>query len=94
MTLMEARSQVHHDTVVVPAGAGANDVRVFAERKAHRHVSPGQQVAFVYVHGSRSVSEDDTQLEWRYSYQVIEGCAVSPRGQQRSELTKQSQQLG
>ncbi len=94
MTLMEARSHVQHDTVVVPAGASANDVRGFAEGKARRHVSAGQQVAFVYVHGSRSVSEGDAQLEWRYSYQVIEGGAVSPPGQQRSELTKQSQQLG
>ena len=69
---MKGHSQVHHDTVVLSAGTSAKDARDAAERNARRHVSPDQQVAFVYLHGCSPVPDDDTQVKWRYSYQVGE----------------------
>lgn len=63
-------SRVHHDTVVVPTGTSSTDAHDAAARKASRNLSPDQEVAFVYLHGCRSVPEGDAQVEWRYSYQV------------------------
>lgn len=75
MTSTHARSRVHHDTLVIPAGTSADEVRDAAARHARQHMPPDQQVAFVYLHGSRPVPEDDTQVQWRYSYQVHNGAA-------------------
>ena len=47
-------------------------VRALAERKAQAQVGDDDMVAFLYLHGSRPVGgEYGTEVEWRYSYQVI-----------------------
>ncbi len=67
----ERAPQVHHDTLVLPAGTSANDARDAAERKARQRVSPNQKVSFVYLHGNSPVPDDDAHVEWRYSYQQM-----------------------
>ena len=43
-----------------------------AERKAQAQVGDDDMVAFLHLHGSRPVGgEHGTEVEWRYSYQVI-----------------------
>jgi hypothetical protein len=64
-------SNVRHDTIVVPERMSPAQVRALAERKAQAQVGEDDMVAFLYLHGSRPVG---TEVEWRYSYQVI------PRG--------------
>lgn len=68
-----ACSRVHHGTVVVPAGASEHEVREAVERQARRSLLPDQQAAFVYLHGCQPAAESDTQMRWRYSYQVNTG---------------------
>ena len=47
-------------------------VRALAERKAQAQVGDDDMVAFLHLHGSRPVGgEHGTEVEWRYSYQVI-----------------------
>jgi hypothetical protein len=65
-------SNVRHDTIVVPEGMGPDQVRALAERKAQAQVGENDQVAFLHLHGSRPTGgEHGTEVEWRYSYQVI-----------------------
>ena len=46
--------------------------KALAKRKAHAHVGDDNLVAFLHLHGSRPVGgEYGTEVEWRYSYQVI-----------------------
>jgi hypothetical protein len=63
---------VRHDTIVVPETMSAAQVRALAERKAQAQVGDDDVVAFLHLHGSRPVGgEHGTDVEWRYSYQVI-----------------------
>ena len=69
---MADASNVRHDTIVVPATMSPAQVRALAERKAQAQVGDDDMVAFLHLHGSRPVgSEHGTEVEWRYSYQVI-----------------------
>ena len=77
---MADASNVRHDTIVVPERMSPAvvpermspaQVRALAERKAQAQVGDDDMVAFLHLHGSRPVG---TEVEWRYSYQVI------PRG--------------
>ena len=73
-------SNVRHDTIVVPERMSPAQVRALAQRKAHAHVGDDDNlVAFVHLHGSRPVGgEYGTEVEWRYSYQVIPPAAQLP----------------
>ena len=72
---MADASNVRHDTIVVPERTSQAQVRALAKRKAQAQVGDDDMVAFLYLHGSRPVGgEYGTEVEWRYSYQVI------PRG--------------
>ena len=65
-------SHVRHDTIVVPERMSPAQVRALAQRKAHAHVGDDDLVAFLHLHGSQPVGgEYGTEVEWRYSYQVI-----------------------
>jgi hypothetical protein len=65
-------SNVRHDTIVVPTRTSQAKVRALAERKAQTQVGDNEMVAFLHLHGSRPVGgEHGTEVEWRYSYQVI-----------------------
>jgi len=76
---MADASNVRHDTIVVPERMSPAQVRARAERKAHAHVGDDDLVAFVHLHGSRPVGgEYGTEVEWRYSYQVIPPAAQLP----------------
>jgi hypothetical protein len=69
---MADASNVRRDTIVVPARMSPAQVRKLAERKAQTKVGDDDIVAFVYLHGSQPVGgESGTEVEWRYSYQVI-----------------------
>ena len=65
---MADASNVRHDTIVVPERMSPAQVRALAERKAQAQVGDDNLVAFLHLHGSRPVG---TEVEWRYSYQVI-----------------------
>ena len=72
---MADASNVRHDTIVVPERMSPAQVRALAKRKAQAQVGDDDMVAFLHLHGSRPVGgEYGTEVEWRYSYQVI------PRG--------------
>ena len=69
---MADASNVRHDTIVVPERMSPAQVRALAERKAQAQVGDDDVVAFLHLHGSRPVGgEHGTEVEWRYSYQVI-----------------------
>jgi hypothetical protein len=69
---MADASNVRHDTIVVPERMSPAQVRALAERKAQAQVGDKDMVAFLHLHGSRPVGgEHGTEVEWRYSYQVI-----------------------
>src|ERR1700681_2829783 len=69
---MADASNVRHDTIVVPETMSPAQVRALAERKAQAQVGDDDMVAFLHLHGSRRVGGDHgTEVEWRYSYQVI-----------------------
>ena len=69
---MADASNVRHDTIVVPETMSPAQVRTLAERKAQAQVGDDDMVAFLHLHGSRPVGgEHGTEVEWRYSYQVI-----------------------
>ena len=47
-------------------------LRTLAQRQAQAQVGDNDMAAFVHLHGSRPVGgEHGTEVEWRYSYQVI-----------------------
>jgi hypothetical protein len=76
-------SNVRHDTIVVPETMSPAQVRALAERKAQALVGDDDRVAFLHLHGSRPVGgEYGTEVEWRYSYQVIPpgGAATDTAG--------------
>ena len=57
---------------VVTEGMSPAQVRSLAERKAQAQVGDDDMVAFLHLQGSRPVGgEHGTEVEWRYSYQVI-----------------------
>ena len=69
---MADASNVRHDTIVVPETMSPAQVRALAQRKAQAQVGDDDMVAFLHLHGSRPVGgEHGTEVEWRYSYQVI-----------------------
>ena len=71
---MADASNVRHDTIVVPERMSPAQVRALAERKAQAQVGDDDTIAFLHLHGSRPVGgeyEYGTEVEWRYSYQVI-----------------------
>jgi hypothetical protein len=69
---MADASNVRHDTIVVPETMSSAQVRELAQRTAQARVGDDGMVAFLHVHGSRLVGrEHGTEVEWRYSYQVI-----------------------
>src|ERR1700739_4275884 len=69
---MADASNVRHDTIVVAETMSAAQVRARAERRAQAQVGDDDVVAFLHLHGSRPVGgEHGTEVEWRYSYQVI-----------------------
>ena len=69
---MADASNVRRDTIVVPETMSPAQVRALAERKAQTQVGDDEMVAFLHLHGSRPVDgEHGTEVEWRYSYQVI-----------------------
>ena len=69
---MADASNVRHHTIVVPGRMSPAQVRALAERKAQAQVGDDDMVAFLHFHGSRPVvGEYGTEVEWRYSYQVI-----------------------
>jgi hypothetical protein len=65
---MPDASNVRHDSIVVPEGMSPAQVRPLAQRKAQAQVGDDEVVTFLHLHRSRPV---DTDVEWRYSYQVI-----------------------
>jgi len=72
---MADASNVHRDRIVVPESTSPAQVSALAMRKAQAQVGDDDMVAFLHLHGSRPVGgECGTEVEWRYSYQVI------PRG--------------
>jgi hypothetical protein len=80
---MAVASNVRHDTIVVHEVMSTAQVRALAERKAQAEVGDDDMVAFLHLHGSQPVGgADATEVEWRYSYQVIPhgGAAASTRG--------------
>ena len=69
---MADASNVRHDTIVVGERMSPAQVRALAERKAQAQVGDDDMVAFLHLHGSWPVGgEHGTEVEWRYSYQVI-----------------------
>ena len=69
---MADASNVRHDTIVVPERISPAQVRALAKRKAQAQVGDDDMVAFLHLHGSRPVGDEHgTEVEWRYSYQVI-----------------------
>src|SRR6478736_5673979 len=69
---MADASNVRHDTIVVPETMSPAQVRALAQRQAQAQVGNDDMVAFLHLHGSRPVGgEHGTEVEWRYSYQVI-----------------------
>ena len=69
---MADASNVRRDTIVVPATMSPAHVRELAQRKAQAQVGDDDTVSFLHLHGSRPVGgEYGTEVEWRYSYQVI-----------------------
>ena len=69
---MADASNVRRDTIVVPETMSPAQVRELAQRKAEAQVGDDGAVAFLHLHGSRPVGgEHGTEVEWRYSYQVI-----------------------
>jgi hypothetical protein len=69
---MADASNVRHDAIVVPETMTPAQVRALAERKAQAQVGDDDMVAFFHLHGSRPAGgEHGTEVEWRYSYQVI-----------------------
>ncbi len=80
---MADSSNVRHDTIVVPETATPAEVRALAQRKAQDQVGDDETVAFLHLHGSRPVGgEHGTEVEWRYSYQLIApgGAATDTAG--------------
>ena len=80
---MADASNVRHHTIVVPERMSPAQVRALAQRKAHAQVGDDNIVAFLHLHGSRPVGgEYGTEVEWRYSYQVIPpgGAATDTAG--------------
>ncbi len=79
---MADASNVRHDTIVVPETMSPAQVRALAQRKAQARVGDDDRVAFLHLHGSRPVGEHGTEVEWRYSYQVIPpgGAATDTAG--------------
>ena len=80
---MPDASNVRHDTIVVPERMSLAQVRALAERKAQAQVRKDETVAFLHLHGSRRVGgEHGTEVEWRYSYQVMPpgGAATDTAG--------------
>ena len=80
---MADASKVRHDTIVVPETMGPAQVTALAQRRAQAQVGDDDTVAFLHLHGSRAVSgEYGTEVEWRYSYQVISpgGAATDTAG--------------
>jgi hypothetical protein len=80
---MADASNVRHDTIVVPETMSPAQVRALAERKAQAQVGDHDMVPFLHLHGSRPVGgEHGTEVEWRYSYQVIppDGPAADTAG--------------
>ena len=83
MSGMADASNVRHDTIIVPERMGQAEVTALAERKAQAQVGDDDTVAFLHLHGSRPVGgEHATEVEWRYSYQVIpaSGTAADTTG--------------
>jgi len=69
---MADASKVRHDTIVVPETMSPAQVRALVQRKAQAQVGDDDTVAILRLHGSRRVGgEYRTEVEWRYSYQVI-----------------------
>jgi hypothetical protein len=69
---MPDASNVRHDTIVVPERMSPAQVRALAQQKAQAQVDDDEVIAFLHLHGSRPVGgENGTEVEWRYSYQVI-----------------------
>jgi len=80
---MADASNVRRDTIVVPATMSPAQVRELAQRTAEAQVGDDDAVVFLHLHGSRPVGgEHGTEVEWRYSYQVIApgGAATSTSG--------------
>ena len=80
---MADASNVRHDTIVVPETMSPAQVRALVQRKAQAQVGDDDTVAFLHLHGSRRVGgEYRTEVEWRYSYQVIPpgGAATDTAG--------------
>ena len=76
---MPDASNVRHATIVVPETMSPAQVRALAQRKAQAQVGDHGTVAFLHLHGSRPVG--DTEVEWRYSYQVLPpGAATDTAG--------------
>ena len=76
---MADASNVRHDTIVVPERMSPAQVRALAERKAQAQVGDDDMVAFLHLHGSRPAG--GTEVEWRYSYQVLPpGAATDTAG--------------
>jgi hypothetical protein len=74
---------VRRDTIVVPETMSQAQVRELAQRKAQAQVGDDDAVVFLHLHGSRPVGgEHGTEVEWRYSYQVIApgGAATNASG--------------
>jgi hypothetical protein len=79
---MADASNVRHDTIVVPERMSPAQVTALAQRKAQAQVGD-DNLAFLHLHGSRPVGgEYGTDIEWRYSYQVIPpgGAATDTAG--------------
>jgi hypothetical protein len=68
---MPDQSNVRHDTIVVSEGMHPAQVQALAERKAHSQAANDEMVVHVHLHGARPVGDEGTEVEWRYSYQVI-----------------------
>ena len=79
---MADASNVRRDTIVVPETMSQSQVRELAQRKAQLKVGDDDAVAFLHLHGSRPVGgEHGTEVEWRYSYQVLPpGAATDTAG--------------
>jgi hypothetical protein len=80
---MADASNVRRDTIVVPETMSQSQVRELAQRKAQLKVGDDDAVAFLHLHGSRPVGgEHGTEVECRYSYQVIApgGAATNTAG--------------
>ena len=80
---MADASNVPHDTIVVPERISPAQVPALAQRRAQAQVGDDNTIAFLHLHGSRPVGgEYGTDIEWRYSYQVIPpgGAATDTAG--------------